>query len=870
MGSQNFTILICAETEDEDDETLEFYGSNCTEEFMNHLDDLTVDEHGDERKVICIFHNFKGYDGMFILKYLYDSHRTVENQICIGTKVLSLSTGDITFKDSLCFLSFPLSQFPHTFGIEELAKGFFPHKFNTTENQDYEGVMPSKHFYDPEGMDAKSKAKFDEWYSKKVEEDHTFNMKDEMSQYCISDVKLLKAGCQKFQQQFQEKAEFNPMEKCITIASACNRYWRKMQLPRDTIAVEPPNGWHGATTNQSLKALQWLIWREHKLSKSNESVQADRIKHSQNGGEVMVFTPAQSFRVDGFDELTNTVYKFHGCLWHGCPKCFPRRDAKSFRSERTFGELYEATKAKENMLFDQGYSLTIIWECQWERLKETDASLKEFLSSIEITPPLNPREAFFGGRTNAVSLYAKTDQSKGEQIRYVDVTSLYPWVNKYGEYPTGHPEIITNPENQDLSSYFGIAKVTILPPFELYHPVLPYRCKGKLVFPLCKSCVENQMQKPFAERSEICCHTDEQRALTGTWCTPEIMKAIEMGYTVITVHEVWHFAHKQTGLFSDYVNTWLKIKQESAGYPSEIVTEEEKQEFVSRYKEREHIDLDPQYIVENPGRKATAKLMLNSFWGKFGENLDKPTTASITSTESLFDFVSDPLIKIQQIRICNDELLEMVYSNVKSNQLDNGKRNVFVAAFTTCHARLKLYSYLQKLNKQVLYFDTDSVVYKWQPGQVEIPLGDFLGEMTNELQDKNRPGDYITEFVSGGPKNYGYVTDQGAVCCKVRGFSLKSVRGSSQLNYTILRNNLLKELTDPQQKRRDVKVLNPNFFTRDPASKKIKVIPRTKLYGLVFDKRVVDFDSFVSFPYGFKKLSLDQDDIVMAELLCDL
>ena len=92
---------------------------------MDYLDDQTVDEHGDERKVICIFHNFKGYDGMFILKYLYDTHRTVEQQISIGTKVLSLSTGDITFKDSLCFLTFPLSEFPSTFGIEELTKDYF-------------------------------------------------------------------------------------------------------------------------------------------------------------------------------------------------------------------------------------------------------------------------------------------------------------------------------------------------------------------------------------------------------------------------------------------------------------------------------------------------------------------------------------------------------------------------------------------------------------------------------------------------------------------------------------------------------------------------------------------------------------------------
>lgn len=93
-------------------------------------------------------------------------------------------------------------------------------------------------------------------------------------------------------------------------------------------------------------------------------------------------------------------------------------------------------------------------------------------------------------------------------------------------------------------------------------------------------------------------------------------------------------------------------------------------------------------------------------------------------------------------------------------QHDNGKTNIFVAAFTTCLARPKLYESLEKLGEQVLYFDTDSVIYRLRPGQPEIPLGDFLGNMTNELDD----GDHITEFVSGGPKNYGYTTAQGKVC----------------------------------------------------------------------------------------------------------
>ena len=129
--------------------------------------------------------------------------------------------------------------------------------------------------------------------------------------------------------------------------------------------------------------------------------------------------------------------------------------------------------------------------------------------------------------------------------------------------------------------------------------------------------------------------TDEQRTPRGTWSTPELLKAVEKGYRIIKIHEVWHFKERKKGLFRDYVNQWLKIK-EFAGYPSWADTAEKKVQYVSDYETRQGIKLDPDNIVKNPGRKATAKLMLNSFWGKFGENLNKPQVLAITSPAALF------------------------------------------------------------------------------------------------------------------------------------------------------------------------------------------------------------------------------------------
>ena len=65
--------------------------------------------------------------------------------------------------------------------------------------------------------------------------------------------------------------------------------------------------------------------------------------------------------------------------------------------------------------------------------------------------------------------------------------------------------------------------------------------------------------------------------------------------------------------------------------------------------------------------------------------------------------------------------------------------------------------------------------------------------------------------------------------------------------------NILDELTHPLDERRNVDVVNPNFLWRNPATKYLKVITPTKRYGLVFDKRIIDPNTFMSFPYGYTR-----------------
>ena len=315
------------------------YGESCTDHFIRELESLAVDEDGDDRSVIVLFHNMKGYDGMFLLQYLYKHKREVDSLVTMGVKVLSFSSDRLTFKDSLCFLPCSLSSFPATFGIQELSKGFFPHLFNTSTHQTYEGPMPDMTYYDPDGMPEKKKREFVQWYERKVADGYTFNLRRDMETYCISDVKLLKAGCEKFVEEFEFEAKFNPLEKFITIASACNRYWGKTHVTPRTVAVQSVNGWKGSQTNQSHKARLWLKWMNRQL-RQNET-ETDRIRHVDNGGEVRI----AGALVDGWDANTGTVYEFNGCFYHGCPRCFPnqRHTVSARRGDRSFDECYQAT-----------------------------------------------------------------------------------------------------------------------------------------------------------------------------------------------------------------------------------------------------------------------------------------------------------------------------------------------------------------------------------------------------------------------------------------------------------------------------------------------------------------------------------------------
>lgn len=117
-------------------------------------------------------------------------------------------------------------------------------------------------------------------------------------------------------------------------------------------------------------------------------------------------------------------------------------------------------------------------------------------------------------------------------------------------------------------------------------------------------------------------------------------------------------------------------------------------------------------MVENDrGRKGIAKLMLNSFWGEFGQRNNMTKTKFIHDPKKFYDMCRSKAIKLRDIHAVDPKCMMATSTPRENFNEDNHGSNIDVAAFTTSHARLKLLDTMKKLGDLLLYFDTDSVTF---------------------------------------------------------------------------------------------------------------------------------------------------------------
>ena len=283
--SHNFGLVRCtvcqkyvnSETHrchDEAENEHVFQGENTKDDFCEWL--FQKENAGS----IVIAHDFQGYDGYFILQFLHKNG--IVPVIMRGAKLLRIYVPmlNIKFIDSLCFIPMKLANFPKTFGITELTKGYFPHLFSRTENQKYIGPIPPSAYYFPtEWVPARKSEEFLSWHKSLQQSNYVFNFQDGILKYCRLDVDILRRCCIDFCQLFRSVTDIDPFEKCLTIASACDLVFRKKFLEEQTIAIIPPNSYR-PSDKHSVFALKWLSF----TSEQNNI----NIPHARNSGEKRV------------------------------------------------------------------------------------------------------------------------------------------------------------------------------------------------------------------------------------------------------------------------------------------------------------------------------------------------------------------------------------------------------------------------------------------------------------------------------------------------------------------------------------------------------------------------------------------------------
>lgn len=730
--------------------------------------------------------------------------------------------------------------------IDDCIKGKFPFLFNTAEHQDYKGPVPEEKFYSPDTMSKENRLEFEAWHKQLRESGYHFDFQKEIVKYCKTDVEILRRGCYDFRRKFIELTTIDPfgLYMPVTLAGVCLKFYNKAILPKfykknsnKKIGLVPNCGYR-TILKKTRESLEWLLILEKETN--------SKIIHIGRGYEYRL--PELDIIVNGFFESENgtrNVYLYYDCTRDGCPDCLV--DSRSIIN-------YEKIVEMSKKIRSFGYHLEEMWSCNFQEIK---AKNKKFLRNHDLLygDALNPRDAFFGGRTeNAVVVRSVKGD---EKIRYIDICSLYPYINKYGKYPIGHPVIKIGQEcdeyvGTNLEGVEGLVKCRVLPPRDLLYPVLPIHSNNTLMFPLCRKCCDDLTKSN-------CTHDEKyDREITGTWVSDELKKAISVGYEVTAIYEIWQYEIVQYdpetnsgGLFADYVNKFLKYKQEASGWPSECNTIELQMEYVEEFFKREGVLLDHEKMKKNKGLRYIAKSCLNSLWGKFGQKNYSETVFDRTGNK-LIKIATDKKQELQTVVPFNETDFYYKRRNKDKDITPKETVSVPIAVYTTAQARLKLYEYLEKLGKRALYYDTDSCFYVTENDDEVIPTGNFLGDMTDELIDYGE-GSYIREFVTIGPKRYSYIVVKPdkteKIVTKISGVQLNSSNEDkfSHENVKKLAEGRIKEIEHTSDEIR--RTPQHDVITKS-VTKRFKVNRIRKRMFTQDDE---------SYPYGYKRVKRSED-----------
>ena len=559
--------------------TLTFFGDNCIASFFKVIFSKEFEN------ATFISHNGSKFDNFFIFNYAIYEMKLLPKCIFNGNQILTFSLpGKRKFLDSFLFISSPLRRLPSMFGFSE-CKGYFPYLMNKPENYDYVGPVPEKEMYGFENMSKKDKALFLEWYNTET----TFNFKKELIKYCQIDCIVLAKAFLKFRDLVLETTNKIDLilENVLTISSLTMKIYRINHLPILSllnIRRDRPN------FNVSRISTGYIDFVNNQRRKEGLPIYLHDRNHIS--GEQRVGT----FFLDGFIPETKQILEVDGCYFHN-PYCTICKISPSANSQ---SRVYRSQR-KEEYLRKWGFDVSRVSECQ------IPISLRKKIWSSPEREKLVPGQAIYGGRSEIFNKFLFHTDSYN--LCYSDVQSLYPYVLRTRAFPVGPLEII-RPEVDhyytfDINALFGLVFCRILPPQNLFVPLLPFRVRKKTVFALCRVCAEENKTHltnvnlnqgdDIPQGLKFCYHSEEERSFVGVYTSEELKVAVnKCRYRILNVYEIWHFKKQSTDLFSTFVDTFFKYKIESSGYPNHVKTETEKKDYIERVKKIDGIELSPE------------------------------------------------------------------------------------------------------------------------------------------------------------------------------------------------------------------------------------------------------------------------------------
>jgi hypothetical protein len=298
---------------------------------------------------------------------------------------------------------------------------------------------------------------------------------------------------------------------------------------------------------------------------------------------------------------------------------------------------------------------------------------------------------------------------------------------------------------------------------------------------------------------------------------------------------------------------WLKIKQESSGWPAWVKSNEYKMKYVKLYFEKEGIELDASKIEKNDALRFIAKIMLNSFWGKLAQRPNLPQTQVVKDYDTMMGLFTDPQKYVSEAINVDDDTMLITWEYKDDAMAKQSNTNIAVAAFVTAYARLELYKLMERIEEQsprsLLYHDTDSVLHLQKYCEPEIECGDFLGELTDELKDYG-PGAQCKKFVSFGPKTYAYEITKAdgstEATFKVKGLKLNTVA----MDIISMRSMMETALAYTKGETRTLQI--PQIEIRSDNHHNVYTRYFDKMFRPTADKRVISADC--TLPFGYQEL----------------